>query len=268
MLLFILTLLLAQLARAADASLPAMEFDLVFPRNETYAPTQYFPLVLAVRNPIATWPLGLHLKMVIWPDSDELPPFNSTFEFPAREDATSGLPSSAPNFFFIAGTPYTNGTVGGFTVLWSMFLKYTCREPGVVNNWGEFNVRFSTALGAPLPDIEAAVNDCLKPTSTLVLAQNGFFDGECPLLSTNVTNASNISTPAAADLCGLKPVAKELAANVSTAMLGLMECSEGTWQNITQHCTPKPTAKSGGSRWTPGPEMGWMLLLAAAYAFL
>lgn len=262
--LFILALLLPIVARAADANLAVMEFDLVFPRNETYAPTQYFPLVLAVRNPIAVWPLGMTMQMFIWPDSEEVPPFNSTFDFPQSGNITSGQPPSAPNFFFIAGTPVTNATAGGFTVIWSVALRHTCREADprketVVRPYlsGEFNVRFSTAPGAPLPDIEAAVNSCLAPASTLALTPYGFRD-DCPLLDANAT------TPAAASLCGLKPFAKELAANVSTTMLGLMGCSEGTWQNITQRCA----VKSEGLRWTPALEVVWMLMVATAYALL
>ncbi|KAG4436135.1 hypothetical protein IFR05_008378 [Cadophora sp. M221] len=97
-----------------DASL--MEFDLVFPRNETYAPTQYFPLVVAIRNSTATLPAGLILSITIQPASEEAPPPGSRFNFPP-EGHTSGLPPSSPNFFAIAGTKLMNDTTSQFTVI-------------------------------------------------------------------------------------------------------------------------------------------------------
>ncbi|KAK8084372.1 hypothetical protein PG997_005643 [Apiospora hydei] len=73
-----------------------LEFDLVFPRNETYATTQYFPLVLAVRNSTAAWPHGLRVKYQIWPHHLEAPPSEGLFELP-ESGATSGAPLTAPN---------------------------------------------------------------------------------------------------------------------------------------------------------------------------
>ncbi|KAK2816783.1 hypothetical protein FQN49_007990 [Arthroderma sp. PD_2] len=127
MLLPILTFLLPLAAWGADTDLPGViEFDLVFPRNETYAPTQYFPLVLAARNSRATWPLGMTLTMHIWPAGEEAP--TETFLFPhPPQGHTSGLPLSDP-YFAIAGTNVTNGRAGEFTVIWSATLRETCKE--------------------------------------------------------------------------------------------------------------------------------------------
>lgn len=264
-----LILLLFNLAMTIEADSLNIQFDLVFPRNETYAPTQYFPLVLAVRNPVAVWTLGLSLMMVIWPHSEDVPPFNSTYEFPHTGEPTSGLPLSGPNFFFIAGTPYANATAGGFTVIWSVTIRHKCREENPLKDphdlpytSGEFNVQFSTAIGAPLPDIEAAMNSCLEPTSSLALTSQGLRD-DCPLLDTNST------TPSAESLCSLKSVGKDLAANVSIAMLGLMGCDEGIWQTITERYPEKQ--KSGtaiGLKGVAGFEIRWMLVLAFACCLL
>ncbi|KAF1835103.1 hypothetical protein BDW02DRAFT_579077 [Decorospora gaudefroyi] len=43
-------LFLAACAGAVNAALGVMEVDLVFPRNETYAPTEIFPLIFAFQN--------------------------------------------------------------------------------------------------------------------------------------------------------------------------------------------------------------------------
>ena len=58
-------LLLARVANA-ERKLPAdLQVDLIFPRNETYAPTQLFPIVFGVNNLDAIWPLQLMIKVSV-----------------------------------------------------------------------------------------------------------------------------------------------------------------------------------------------------------
>ncbi|KAE8418547.1 hypothetical protein BDV36DRAFT_294975 [Aspergillus pseudocaelatus] len=239
-----------------------MEFDLVFPRNETYAPTQYFPLVLTARNSSAAWPSGMILSMTIWPDNEDTPPWNSRFNFPAK-GYTSGAPPSEP-YFAIAGTNLTNGTGGGFTVIWSVVLQETCREDDSNTesfSSGEYNVRFTTKLDAPLPNIEEAASACSE--SSLALTPRAWLrEGACPVLD------SDSVTPAAAEPCGLKPLAQELATNVSAAMLDLMKCSEGTWQTIQQPCPAKEENIAGMPRWRSGPGLVWVATLTAVASLL
>ncbi|KAI4685535.1 uncharacterized protein J4E84_006263 [Alternaria hordeiaustralica] len=45
-----IALLLAACMGAANAARGAMELDLIFPRNETYAPTEIFPVIIAIQN--------------------------------------------------------------------------------------------------------------------------------------------------------------------------------------------------------------------------
>ncbi|PIG69429.1 hypothetical protein AARAC_005233 [Aspergillus arachidicola] len=229
-----------------------MEFDLVFPRNETYAPTQYFPLVLAARDSSAAWPSGMILSMTIWPDSEDTPPWDSRINFPAKDP-----------YFAIAGTNLTNGTEDGFTVIWSVLLQETCREDDSNTesfSSDEYNVRFTTKLDAPLPDIEEAVSACSE--SSLALTPSAWLrEGVCPVLD------SGLVTPAAAEPCGLKPLAQELAANVFTAMLDLMECSEGTWQTIQQPCLAKEES-IGMPRRGSGPGLVWAAVLATVASLL
>ncbi|KAK6840396.1 hypothetical protein PG995_016150 [Apiospora arundinis] len=222
-----------------------LEFDLVFPRSETYASTQYFPLVLAVRNATAAWPHGLRVVYRVWPHSLEAPPYEGLFEIP-RTGGTFGPPPTAPNYFVIAGSNLMNATIGGFTLIWTVSMLNTCRDDPFGDqstrsyHSKEHNVKFTIAEGAPLPDIEAAVNACPIPDSVLAITPHGWRDGVCPIISSNDTSPSN-ATP-----CGLKPIAKELSGEVSEAMLGLMGCSEGTWQTIKAPCLPKE--KSDGLR--------------------
>lgn len=75
-------------------------------------------------------------------------------------------------------------------------------------------------------------------------------------------------TPVAAGTCGLKPLAQELIANVSTVMLDLMECFEGTWQIIQQLCPAKEENIAGMPHWESGPELVWVAALAAVASLL
>ncbi|RAQ58211.1 hypothetical protein COH20_007809 [Aspergillus flavus] len=108
-------------------------------------PNGYFPLVLAARNSSAVWPSGMILSMTIWPDSEDTPPWNSRFNFPAKGH-TSGAPPSDP-YFAIAGTHLTNGTEDGFTVIWSVLLQETCREDD--SNTESFSSGASTTCALP-----------------------------------------------------------------------------------------------------------------------
>lgn len=275
LLLHILMLLLPLVAGDSDIDylepnprlLDGLEFSLVFPRNETYAPTQYFPIVIAVRNPIDVWPLGLHLKMVVWPHDEEVPPIDSDYNFPFEGYTSGSSPTSSPYFFAINGTNLTNGTTGTFILLWYFMLQHTCRE-GIprsdpierIYKSNTFRLKFTTAHGAPLPDIEAAVDRC--PNSTALLKPYGLREyGNCPLVTAS-NYSLDYSLPPVADPCLVKPFAKGLAANVSEAMLELMGCPDGEWQTIKQPCPPKETKKSGGLRSTTGLKVAWILLLA------
>lgn len=85
------------------------------------------------------------LSMTIWPDSEDTPPWNSRFNFPAKGH-TSGAPPSDP-YFAIAGTHLTNGTEDGFTVIWSVLLQETCREDD--SNTESFSSGASTTCALP-----------------------------------------------------------------------------------------------------------------------
>ncbi|KAI4706267.1 hypothetical protein J4E89_009001 [Alternaria sp. Ai002NY15] len=58
--------LLGAVDAAASETSGVVEVDLVFPRNDTYAPAPYVPIVFAVRNPELATLLGLHLSFQVW----------------------------------------------------------------------------------------------------------------------------------------------------------------------------------------------------------
>lgn len=48
----------ATFAQTTSTSPITVEFDLVFPRNETYAPDVLLPIVVVIQNPEEVWPLA------------------------------------------------------------------------------------------------------------------------------------------------------------------------------------------------------------------
>ncbi|KAB8244224.1 hypothetical protein BDV35DRAFT_382517 [Aspergillus flavus] len=132
--------------------------------------------VAAARNSSAVWPSGMILSMTIWPDSEDTPPWNSRFNFPAKGH-TSGAPRSDP-YFAIAGTHLTNGTEDGFTVIWSVLLQETCREDD--SNTESFSsgastthVRFDGMFRVHLADhTRAAPQELIGPLVSAAVSPN------------------------------------------------------------------------------------------------
>ncbi|EFQ97486.1 hypothetical protein MGYG_00526 [Nannizzia gypsea CBS 118893] len=237
--------------------LDGIEVSLIFPRgNETYAPTAYFPIVMAVRNPEITFPLGLRLgAKVSHRDS-----FNSDlFYFPNDSSTTGSFPPTSPYYFAINGTDLINRFTGSFTVKWRFRVHNICRDLGehcpiIEQHYSSqtFSVDFSISPDAPLPNIEEAVNRCSN--STAWLKPFGIQEStNCPLIK-------NFSSPLPPmpDPCLVKPFAKDLAANVSKTILGLLDCPDGAWQTIKEPCRKKSSASRGKS----GFKVVWLLLAA------
>lgn len=233
----LLPLLAAPIA-SIERNLPAdLQVDLIFPRNDTYALVQWFPVVIGVKNLAAVWPLDMSLEVLVRSinlhrpqhESDEL---TTKFGDLYYEDFRKAVNSTPENcFFHIPSVSLTNNTSGEFVVLWRVNIKSRCfdnatdAQPNTgalgwhngPNSVKSRAVRFTTEPGAQLPDIEAAANACPEPSNgtTAVVRitdmKKTFMDGEaCPVFETNIIPIG----------CGYRSVAAELAANVSSKLLG------------------------------------------------
>ncbi|RYP29142.1 hypothetical protein DL766_005517 [Monosporascus sp. MC13-8B] len=257
------------LVGAADAerTLPAdLQVDLIFPRNETYAPTQWFPIVFGVQNLDAVWPLDIRLDVYVESKNWRLSGKQSDswqYEIPSltyEEFREAAGPMPGKHFFHFPLVNMTNGTTDQYSIGWELRLLNRCfannTDPQLDDGgdgWRSHGpnpyalrfIQFSSAPGAQLPDIEATVNSCAEPdegTSASVrvteVRKTSDTGAPCPVLDTNVTTIN----------CGYKPVAKELAANVSAAIMDKMRCNEGAWQTITAPCPRKSIASSRFAR--------------------
>ncbi|KAJ5094021.1 hypothetical protein N7456_009882 [Penicillium angulare] len=100
------------------AASQAIELDLVFPRNDTYAPLAFFPIVLAVQNANLAWQLGAAIQYSLYYlDSDDILKGNAY--------VSSGSPSTDP-FFWIDYTQRTDQTEGAWLLYWEFGLYWNC----------------------------------------------------------------------------------------------------------------------------------------------
>ena len=269
---------LAAVALSAP-SLPAdLQVDLLFPLNNTiYAPTQWFPVVFGVKNLNAVWPLDVSLGVTVTDHEFRRNSGGPDWQYQHGSlSFTEAVKSTAPGefFFHIPAFNMTNGTTGSYTVAWELKFRHRCFDNGTdkkadgwsnsPNGYRSRYIDFHTAPGAQLPDIEATVNSCPDPSPETSAAVRVTKVGEthwkypaepCPWLETDLAPVK----------CAFEPVAKELAANVSAAVLSRTGCEEGSWQEMTTPCAKRSMASPPpGNHW----GLGWVLALPPALSHL
>lgn len=260
--------------------LPAdLQVDLVFPRaNETYAPTQWFPLVFSVTNLDAVWPLDLYVDIEIYSMAWRMNGTGSSFwqdvapriNGPFLEETFNSTITPGRHFFHTPIVNMTNATTDHYVIRWSLDLAPRCFDNGTIHEMGWSNrpeeggnrvVRFNTSPDGQLPNIEATMDACPDTNEensvavrvTDVKYPSGLLyrpgrQQECPVFTTGIQPQD----------CIYKSFASEVAANVSAKILDRMGCEEGTWQTIRAPC---PRKESEASSLRLGSIMVWALLV-------
>jgi hypothetical protein len=107
-LIFLLALTCGSVAQTYPAT---VEFDVIFPRNDTYAPVELMPVVFAIQNPQAAVPLTLGIE---W----------SIGRIGSSEDSLAGglidltwANFSSDPYFVVLSTNQLNGTEGSFGLI-------------------------------------------------------------------------------------------------------------------------------------------------------
>ncbi|KFY46611.1 hypothetical protein V494_00399 [Pseudogymnoascus sp. VKM F-4513 (FW-928)] len=268
-------------ARVANAErrLPAdIQFDLLFPRNETYAPTQEFPVVFGMNNVDAVWPLEIQLSLEL--QSIEM---RGSSNKSSRTSGSSRVSWTIPRnfygpdfshqfnvaplkqFFHFPATNITNGTADSYIISWYVEVGRECFANGTSTYDSKHHkyrsLEFSTAPGAKLPDIEASINSCPERNANNSVAfrvtnvtMPPYENGICPLFAIKP------------EKCVFKSAAKGIAANVSAAMLQAISCEDGDWRTITAPCLPK-SEESTALQQSVGSAVG-LLVLAFVFAIL
>lgn len=120
---------LGTVANAANSGI--IEIDLLFPRNETYAPTEWMPIVFSIRNGELTKHLGSLLEYRGWNKSDfGAAGFSATFDNLkwanwSSQEKSSTSPSSTPYFVYDFRDDLQKE--GSWRLSWD-FLYVSCNE--------------------------------------------------------------------------------------------------------------------------------------------
>ena len=141
---------LAYLGVAVNAA-GALEIDVVFPRNETYAPTDNFPIVFAIRNAA----LAKHLKLTIQSFIRNGSNLNSTFGH-STEDLANANFSSEPYFVYHYRAVDTEGRHELFSTAYWTSCNTSIDPVSLLSNSSNIGVPFTIQKGAQQVDLVAA----------------------------------------------------------------------------------------------------------------
>ncbi|KAF6806558.1 hypothetical protein CPLU01_15893, partial [Colletotrichum plurivorum] len=226
---FLISFSFAALAQA-ERRLPAnVQADLLFPRhNETYVPTQRFPIVIGFQNLDAVSPFEIRLRLDVyslsaWKDGD--PALWQDVPLGISDDVFLDKvgPSPPKQFLYYPTINMTNGTTDRFEIRWGITIKKRCfgnssMEDGGdgwssgIDNYSVRHIVFNTAPGGQFPDVAATLDACPEggenTTATIRvtdISSTSYGRYQCPVFETDVQPAR----------CAYRDVAQEIAANVS-----------------------------------------------------
>lgn len=125
------------------------EFDVVFPRNNTYAPFNLVPIVFAIQNPEAAKDLALNIQ---W----SLGKIGVGASAGGLIDLTWTNFTSDP-YYVVTSTYLANVTEGAYNLLWELTAG-NCSEGAMEPSFASLNniVTFTIRNGAQAPDLVAA----------------------------------------------------------------------------------------------------------------
>jgi hypothetical protein len=211
------------------------EIDLVFPRNETYAPTRDMPVVFAFQN----W--DAKLVSLLWPGVEYQMWYTSNSSgaagkvpWPSRHEGTwanwSSHNSAEPYFFHNFHTNFTGeGTVEiSWWVRWLICGEHWRNSSG--HDWSTKNYRgsvtFTVKKGGRAADLEAATADKTSCTTELGVAINATSDIETrEVFNTMYTNMEEGGTCAVVDHSDPAPTPSPCLVQVSSAAAASISAS-------------------------------------------
>lgn len=112
--LILLTTTACRAAAAHSSNRATVQFDLVFPRNETYAPTALMPVVFAFRNASAWIPL---IPLLKW--SIRISPSGKFMDSGAL-DLAWGINATADPYILAFSSLALSATDGNYSVVWDL----------------------------------------------------------------------------------------------------------------------------------------------------
>jgi len=220
---------LALLTRWSSAqTFPSVtEVDLLFPRNDTYAPTVLMPVVFAIQNPSVAFPLNLALQWYLY----LLTAGNITIAGNGVVTKSYNTASSSASYYQYTSFYNLTTVEGTWSLLWSLSTENCTQFPtnaSSIPGYLQWNsLIFSTKNGAQATDLVAAtaddvcasaesftfnvtgvekvsVGDGNEVTTCAVVASTSPTPSPNPCAAQlNATGASSISLALTTSVCGL-----------------------------------------------------------------
>ncbi|KAH8649336.1 hypothetical protein BX600DRAFT_369857, partial [Xylariales sp. PMI_506] len=176
------------------ATFPAtVEVDLIFPRNDTYAPTTLFPVVFAFQNAALVPSLDPGITLDLYNITD---PNNTiaTFASPVLDLTQTNFSISDPTYVYtyIAGLDaLTDDSAVSYHLVWSTSAGNCSSQGGALTfggGWVDAGIVFTIQKGAQQPDLVSAMasstSSCnstshfaFNLTGTLDVTQTDKWDG-------------------------------------------------------------------------------------------
>jgi hypothetical protein len=252
----------------ASATSGVLEVDLVFPRNETYAPSAQMPVVFAIQNPHLVAPLNMKVSYIITP-----PRNYSNISEPALFNMNSTSLFSSDPYFLYNNTDFVN-LEGMWELTWFVEYGRCTGSSGDImfypSNSTIDSIIFTTKSGAAKPDLIAASKKDTCATGIAAWNVTGAMDVEGADWGGYDTCAvvSKRSPWATVDPCAAK-FDSAIASNISAALNATagdkVSADEEISKDENDSKEKDPAADNAGAVHLPG---GGVTLLTAIFAGL
>jgi hypothetical protein len=236
------------------------EVNLLFPRNDTYAPTVLMPVVFAIQNPPVAAPLNLALEWYLY----QLTSSNIT-EAGNGFIIKSYLSASNPGPYYEYSSFYNLTTAEGTWLLFWVLSSDNCTQfpanASSIPGWLQGNkLIFTTKNGAQATDLVAATADdvCASAESFTfnvtgfekVLVGSGNSVTTCAVVASTLPTPSPNPCAAQLNAAGASSILASLTANACSSPTPLVSCPVKSAGSIE--------AQLGRSIWMVA-TFGWLL---------
>ncbi|KAL0466563.1 hypothetical protein QR685DRAFT_99617 [Neurospora intermedia] len=166
---FLSAVLLWAMQVGAQATFPAtVEVDLIFPRNDTYAPSTLFPIVFAFQNAALAPSLDPSLDLLLWDST-----FSHADDYTVKLKSTNFTNEPTFVYTYISTLNTTaDGAPTSYMLSWELGAR-NCSHFGVIGGgFRSLGVTFTIANGAPEPDLVGATANSALCTDASYFAFN------------------------------------------------------------------------------------------------
>jgi hypothetical protein len=177
------------------------EVDLLFPRNETYAPSWLMPIVFAVQNPSLAVPLSATIQWTLWEGNDTRSPGSiGAGDIEVAGDVVTVKPAPSNPYLLSSAVNTISYPDGVWTLAW--YLQYNLC--GSLTHSEIFTTVFTVNKSGKAIDLEAATSSDVCGNTEAQGFNITSFDG-CHLGPSPTTNpcVATIDSAAASSLSAL-----------------------------------------------------------------